>query len=368
MNAVDSIVQKSKIVENELNNLAESESLALMFNSVAEYSPEKLKSKTIAAQNRLIEKILQKNFLDKLFHDENLSDEQINLIKYDFRQTAAQLEIPFAVLKTQLRPLALPILALAGAVIGMLVTTLIVRICLGNDYRTFGIIIGSAGGAFLFSLSGVFLSKHERVTRILQVIFGVGIAAEIFTLFSGAVNPFSFLWKKLTGRFGSGIFGKIKRIAYFILAILILQIAIPENKLPEEQLKINSFSAIKSWLEQSVKLLILIGSQFAVKENRAIQPEEKTDLQLLKSLVKLASCTDTTASEFIAQEIILAFKNAGYDVKSKFTEKNPTFSDELKNEFDIEGYINQGDKYKIFEMPLYKNDKLILKGKLARLI
>ncbi len=62
----------------------------------------------------------------------------------------------------------------------------------------------------------------------------------------------------------------------------------------------------------------------------------------------------------------MAFKNAGYEIKSIQTNAHPTYSESFKIEFDIEGYINEGDAYKVFEMPLYKNNQLIIRGKITK--
>ncbi len=356
-------------VEKKIKATAESESQAVSssFSTINEYSREFLKNKAADCKKRLTDKILETNFIAELFPEKNFSDDQLQLIKYNFRQISSQLVIPFARPVEQLRKLALPVLAFSGTVIGMVFSGFLFRISLGNDYRQFGIIVGGAVGAFLLTMISISLSKREYLIRILQGLFGVAIATEVITLFTGSVNPFGILWRKLTGRFGSGMIGKLKRIGSFVLGILILQVAVPEEKLPKKQLCENSYSAIKSWLEQSVKSLIIIIAESAdfFKEEDKGKPE-KTDFQLLKTLAKLAGSGDAREAELTCEEIVPAFKNAGYEVKSKEMEAQLVFSEILKKEFDIEGYINEGDGYKIFELPLYQNDELIIRGKLTK--
>jgi len=368
-NFTDTIIDVFPRMEKKINLIAKTESLAVSssFSTINSYSHELLKNKSADCKKRLTDKILETNFIAELLPNINFSDEQMKLIKYNSRQLSAQLVIPFPIPLKQLRNLALPILAFSGTVIGMFFSGFLFRVLLGNDYRPFGIIVGAAVGAFLFTLLGIYLSKREFLTRIFQGLFGAAIAAEIFTLFTGSVNPVSILWRKLTGRFGGGLLGKIKRICAFVIGILILQITVPEEKVPQKQLLENSYSAIKSWLEQSLKLLILIiieATNSFEKENN--NKPEKIDVQLLQTLAKLTGCQDAKEIEFTSGEIVPAFKNAGYEVKSKEMKEHLVFSAILKNEFDVEGYINEGDEYKIFEMPLYKNDKLIIRGKLTK--
>ena len=368
-NSTEIINETSSNVKEIIESIAKTESQAISasFSSINEFSPELLKNKTADCQKRITDKILDINFIEQLYPSEEFSDNRLQLIKYNFRQIASSIDIPFPNPAKQLRSLALPILALTGAVIGMFAGGFLFRVLLGNDYRQFGIITGAAAGAFLCTLFGIYLSKHEVLLRILQGLFGAAIAAEVITLFTGAINPVSILWRKLTGRFGGGLWGKIKRIGAFILGILILQIAVPEKKVPRTQLQLNSYSAIKSWIDFSIKLLILIiGETKDSIKNSNTGKSEKTDIQLLRSLVKLTDYKDSKEAEFISQEIITAFKNAGYEIKSKEAEIYPTYSENLKKEFDVEGYINDSDEYKIFEMPLYKNDELIIRGKLTK--
>jgi len=370
MKTITDIIQNNfQHLKSKIIPIAENEAavLASSFSSSDEYSPERLKRKSADSQYRILETILDTEFLFGLFSDKNFSDEQLQLIKYEFRKLSPKLVVPYALPKTRLRPAALPIMALAGSVIGMLLTGFLFRLLLGVDYRQFGIIVGSAFGAFLFSYIGIVLSNNKIITRVLQTIFGVAVAAEIFTLFTSSLNPFSSLWRKLTGRFGGGLWGKIKRIFAFILAVLLLQITVPIEIVPTEQLKINAFDAIKSWLEHSIILLNFIVAQVHIEKKTSLNNQnEKFDLLLLKSLVKLATSEDPKITEFIAGEITMAFKNAGYEIKSIEKEKNPVFADSLKTEFDVEGYINNGDEYKILEMPLYKNNKLLIRGKLTK--
>jgi len=367
--STDIVIDVFPRVEKRIKTMAEAESQAFSssFSTINEYSRELLKNKAAGCKKRLTDKILGTNFIAELFPGKTFSDDQLQLIKYNFRQTSSQLVIPFPQPVEQLRKLALPVIAFSGAVIGMIFSGFLFRVALGNDYRQFGIIIGGAVGAFLFTMISISLSKREYLIRILQGLFGVAIAAEVITLFTGSVNPFGILWRKLTGRFGSGMMGKLKRIGSFVLGILILQIGVPEEKLPKKQLLENSYSAIRSWLELSIKLLIIIIAETTnlCKEESDEKPE-KTDIQLLEILAKLASCRDPKEAEFTFGEIVPAFKNAGYEVKSKETEAHPVFSENLKKEFDIEGYINEGDEYKIFELPLYKNDELVIRGKLTK--
>ena len=368
-NSTDIINNNFSGIEKTINSISETESQAIStsFPSINEFSPELLKNKIADCQKRITDKILDINFIEQLYPGEEFSDNRLQLIRYNFRQISSPLDIPFPTPVKQLRSLAMPILALTGVVIGMFAGGFLFRVLLGNDYRQFGIITGAAAGAFLCTLLGIYLSKHEVLLRILQGLFGAAIATEVITLFTGAVNPISILWRKLTGRFGGGLWGKIKRIGAFILGILILQIAVPEKKVPQTQLQLNSYSAIKSWLESSVKLLILIiGETKNSIGNTNIGKPEKTDIQLLRSLVKLTDYKDSKEAEFISREIIMAFRNAGYEIKSKEAEIHSTYSEILKKEFDVEGYINEGDEYKIFEMPLYKNDELIIRGKLTK--
>ena len=368
-NSVDIIINNFSNIEKTINSIAKTESQAISssFASIIDFSPELLKNKSADCRNRITDKIFDINFIKQFCPNEEISDKRLQLIKYNFRQISSPINLPFPNPIKQLRTLAMPILALTGAVIGMLAGGFLLRISLGNDYRQFGIMIGAATGAFLCSLIGIYLSKHEVLLRILQGLLGVAIATEVITLFTGAVNPVSILWRKLTGRFGGGLWGKIKRIGAFFLGIIILQIAVPEEKIPCEQLQLNSYSAIKSWLEQSVKLLIfIIGETKGSIENSNTGKTEKTDIQLLRSLVKLTNHKDSKEAEFISHEIIMAFKNAGYEIKSIQTNAHPTYSESFKIEFDVEGYINEGDAYKVFEMPLYKNNKLIIRGKITK--
>ena len=369
-NSADVITDKFSDIGGIINSIAKSEAQAIStsFSSINEFSQEFLKNKTADSQKRIIKKILDTDFINKMSTHKSLSEKQIQIIKYNFRQIISPLNIPFPTPVKQLRSLAMPVIALSGAVIGMLAGGLIFRASLGNDYRQFGILTGAAVGAFLCTLFGVYLSKHEVLLRILQGLFGAAIATEVITLFTGAINPISTLWRKLTGHFGGGIWGKIKRVGAFILGILILQIAVPEKRVPQAQIESNAYSAIKSWMELSVKLLILIISEAGeLTEEISEEKSDKTDVQLLRSLVKLANHKNSKEAEFISHEIILAFKNAGYEIKSKEAENSPVYSENLKKEFDIEGYINQNDRYKIFEMPLYKNDNLIIRGKLTKM-
>ncbi|RLD12416.1 MAG: hypothetical protein DRI44_00675 [Chlamydiae bacterium] len=348
---------------------AESQAISSSFSIISEYSPELFKSKVYNSQKRITNKILADDFIKNICSDEKISLEKLNFIKFNFRQINSPLSIPFPAPNKQLRNSAVPILALSGTVIGMFLTAFLFRFFIGNDYRQFGIIIGASVGAFLFSLLGIYLSKREILLRFLQGLFGVAIATELFTLFTGAVNPVSILWRKLTGRFGNNLWGKLKRIITFTFGILLLQIAVPETKIPKEELKLNTYFAIKSWLEQSLKILILVINEANDSISQTINSNsEKTDIQLLKSLVKLINSRDTSETNFIKKEVVLSFKNAGYEVKSKYLDKYPAFSEIMKNEFDIEGYIDEGDNYKIFEMPLYKNDELIIRGKLTKII
>ncbi len=367
----DIVIDNLARAENTINSIAETESqaISISFSTINEYSPELFKNKVSDCQKRITDKILDINFITKIFPDEEISDEKLQLIKYNFRHVNSPLTIPFPAPLKQLKSSAIPILALSGSVIGMLFTAFLFRVFMGNDYRQFGIIAGAAAGSFLFALLGIYLSKHGTLLRFLQGIFGVAIAAEVLTLFTGAVNPVSILWRKLTGRFGNGLWGKLKRIGAFALGILLLQIAVPEIKIPQEQLQTNSYFAIKSWLEQSLKILILVISETTGSIDKLTDKNaEKTDIQLLRSLVKLATSKDTKEAEFISREILLSFKNAGYEIKAKEAETHPFYSEILKKEFDIEGYINENDKYKIFEMPLYKNNELIIRGKLTKII
>jgi len=368
-NSTDIIINNFSDVQKTINSIAETESQAISasFSSIIEFSPELLKNKSADCRNRITDKIFNINFIKQFYPEEEISEKRFQLIKYNFRQISSIIDVPFPNPMKQLKTLSLPILALTGAVIGMLSGGFLFRFFLGNDYRQFGIMIGAAAGSFLCTLIGIYLSKHELLLRIFQGLFGAAVATEIITLFTGAVNPVSILWRKLTGRFGGGIWGKIKPIGAFILGILILQIAVPEEKIPHVQLQLNSYSAIKLWLEQSVKILILIVGETkdSIGSVNVGRPE-KTDIQLLRSLVKLANHKDSKEAEFISQEIMMAFTNAGYEIKSNESDIHPIYSESLKKEFDVEGYINDGDEYKVFEMPLYKNDELIIRGKLTK--
>ena len=201
----DIVIDNLARAENTINSIAETESqaISISFSTINEYSPELFKNKVSDCQKRITDKILDINFITKNFPDEEISDEKLQLIKYNFRHVNSPLTIPFPAPLKQLKSSAIPILALSGSVIGMLFTAFLFRVFMGNDYRQFGIIVGAAAGSFLFALLGIYLSKHGTLLRFLQGIFGVAIAAEVLTLFTGAVNPVSILWRKLTGRFGN---------------------------------------------------------------------------------------------------------------------------------------------------------------------
>ena len=232
----DIIIDKLSRSDKLINSISETESQAISasFSTINEYSPELFKNKVSDCQNRIIDKILDINFIKNLCPVNEISDGKLQLIRYNFRHINSHLSIPFINPLKKLRSSAIPILALSGSVIGMLFTAFLFRLFMGNDYRQFGIIVGGAAGSFLLSLLGIYLSKHEILLRFLQGIFGVAIAAEVLTLFTGSVNPVSILWRKLTGRFGNGLWGKLKRIGAFAIGILLLQIAVPETKIPKE--------------------------------------------------------------------------------------------------------------------------------------
>ena len=365
--SIDIIMSNFPIIDKMADDIAkvESQTIAKSFSSIFEYSSEKFKSKIIDCEERIIKKVFKVDTLIEIYP--KVTIEEINSMKFNYRQISAPLLIPYAHPLKQMQWFAMPILSLSGVVIGMLSFGFLFRVLLGNDYRQFAFLVGAPVGSILFSLAGVYLYKREVLIRILQGFLGVATAVEVFSIFTGVSNPISLLWGKLTNRFGNRFFDKIKRIGAFVLGILILQLVIPEEKLPLKQIKENSYEAIKLWLNQSLKLLILTDDEIdSYTEKTNDYKSVKNDNQILLSIVKLTKAQSAEDAKFIGEEVIQSFKNAGYEIRSKEAEKHQVFYECFKKEFDIEGCINEKDKYKIRELPIYKNDGLVFKGKLTK--
>jgi hypothetical protein len=350
------------VKSDQLSHMADAESLRITssFNDQRLPTPELLKLEAADSRLRLIDVVW-----DAFIHSpagEELTDTARNALKFDFRDRVPPLAIPCPVPREELRASVMPLSACLGALLGMATLTPLMRLLFGNAYREFGLLLGAPIGALLLVAVIRFLSQHKILLRSLQAVLGLTTIAEVASLFLSPLNPFRLVWRTLTSRFGGkGLWGSIKRICYFIIAILLLQLAVPVKKLALRQLKDNTDTAVHSWLEGSVLLLSLLAASKHEAEQTSIP--DKQDQQLLQAVVKLVQANESERP-VINNEIIQAFKNAGYDCISPVdcTVYNPG----LLAYFTSEGLVENGDPVKILQPPVMKNDTCILKGRLTR--
>jgi hypothetical protein len=256
----------------------------------------------------------------------------------------------------------MPLSACIGALLGMAVLTPVMRLLFGNDYREFGLLLGAPLGALLLVAFIRYVSQRKFLLRSLQVLLGLTTVAEVVSLFLSPLNPFRLVWRTLTNRFGGkGLWGSIKRICFFIIAILLLQLAVPVRKLAREQLKENTDTAVKDWIDGHALLLSMLAAAPHGSELPA-EPDPQ-DQQLLRAMVKLVQSGDESRGA-VTSEIIQAFKNAGYDFHPSVD--CDVFNDSLLPYFTTEGLIENGDEVKILEPPVLKNGTCILKGRITR--
>lgn len=291
-----------------------------------------------------------------------LSDIERNALKFDFRDHALPLTIPCPVPREELRPSVMPLSACTGALLGMAVLTPVMRLLFGNDYREFGLLLGAPLGALLIVAFIRYVSQRKFLLRSLQALLGLTTVAEVVSLFLSPLNPFRLVWRTLTNRFGGkGLWGSIKRILFFIIAILLLQLAVPVKKLAREQLQENTGTAIKDWIDGHVLLLSVLAATPRGSE-QPVEPDLQ-DQQLLRAMVKLVQSGNENRG-VITSEIIQAFKNAGYDFHPAVD--CDVFNDTLLPYFTTEGLIEKGDPVKILEPPVMKNGTCVLKGRITR--
>jgi len=350
------------VKSEQFSRMAETESLriAASFSDQRLPTPELLKLETADSRMRLIDAVW-----DAYIHSsagEELTDSTRNALKFDFRDRVPPLIIPCPVPREELRASVMPLSACLGALLGMATLTPLMRLLFGNDYREFALLLGAPIGALLIVTLIRYLSQHKILLRSLQAVLGLTTIAEVASLFLSPLNPFRLVWRTLTNRFGGkGLWGSIKRICYFIIAILLLQLAVPVKKLARRQLKDNTDTAVRSWLEGTVLLLSLLA---AATQETAQQPvTDKQDQQLLQALVKLLQ-TGEDERPAITSEIVQALKNAGYDFHPPID--CTVYHSGLLPYFTAEGLIENGDPVKILQPTVLKNDTCILKGRLTR--
>ena len=350
------------VKSDQLSRMADAESLRITasFSDQRLPTPELLKLEAADSRMRLIDAVW-----DAYIHGpvgEELSDTERNALKFDFRDRVPPLTIPCPVPREELRPSVMPLSACIGALLGMSTLTPLMRLLYGNDYREFALLLGAPLGALLIVALIRYISQHKILLRSLQAVLGLTTIAEVASLFLSPLNPFRLVWRTLTNRFGGkGLWGSIKRICYFIIAILLLQLAVPVKKLALVQLKDNTDAAVTSWLEGAVLLLSLLAA--STQKAAQVSIPDKQDQQLLQAVVKLVRAQESERP-VITSEIVQAFKNAGYDF-------NPpvdctVYHSGLLPYFTLEGLIENGDTVKILQPPVMKNDTCIQKGSLTR--
>ena len=339
---------------------AESRRIAERFSDEILPTPELVKLEAADSRLHLIDALW-----DAYIHSpaaKGVPDISLNALKFDFREQALPLRIACPVPREELRASVMPLSACIGAIAGMAVLTPLMRLLFGNDYREFGLLMGAPLGALLLVAGIRYVSRHAILLRSLQALLGLATAAEVVSLFLSPLNPFRLVWRTLSGRFGGkGLWGSIKRVLCFILAILLLQLAVPIKKAAREQLKTNTDSALRAWLDAQVLLLSLL----AASTGKTTQPadNDSVDPRVLRAVAKLVQSSEHDYP-VLASEIILAFKNAGYDFQPPIPAES--FHNDLRGYFSIEGMIEPGDQVKILEPALFKNKACILKGKLTR--
>lgn len=350
------------LTTQQLSRIADAETQRITARFSTEHlpGPELLKSAAGDARNHILDALW-----DAYIHSpagKALPADERNALKFDFRELALPLTIPAPVPRQELRASVMPLSAAVGALAGMAVMTPLVRLLFGADYREFGLLAGAPLGALLVVAGIRYVSHHTVLLRSLQAVLGLTTAAEVVSLFLSPLNPFRLVWRAVTSRFGGkGLWGSIKRVVFFIIGILLLQLAVPVKKTAREQLKVNCTTAITSWLNTHALLLSLV-AESAVRKPVAAH-KEKTERHLLRAIAKLLQSHEQEYP-VLAAEIIVAGKNAGYTFQPPIPVEE--YYPDLRQYYTTEGLIETGDPVRILEPALFKNGECILKGTLTR--
>jgi hypothetical protein len=208
MSANDDLLEAVNIAYDRIANDATSVASQAFIANLAESrcpSSDELRSAMNAARLKLQDILFSRSTLG-LLGGGDISDSRLAAMKLKFRQFERPLNSPALPASTEIPPMRLPLAAMLGAVLGMLIGAPVGIYFL--NMRDAGLFVGASVGAFAVPWALDRASRNVGVSRFLIASLSFATAVEAWAYLS--VNPLAAVWQKLSGR------KSIQRIAIYV--------------------------------------------------------------------------------------------------------------------------------------------------------
>jgi hypothetical protein len=263
----------------------------------------------------------------------------------------------------ELPALYVALAAVTAAVAGMFLLTPLTRLLL--DMRDVGLFLGPPLGALILVIATIKASESKWLRATLLAAFGVSLAAEVWSVFTGG-GILRRIWQKLGGR-RSGI----KRILIYIAIIFLLVFARRKRRYDREGHERAVKEALMLWTESSAVLLAHLW--LSDREVPATEPGKDEIVRTLGARIRAiheASREDLPAA---ADELIQEARNLGFDGFGQsprfLTEGAPpverrvlTWNEQYRRQFRTYGAVENGDQVTVETEPVIFEGEVREKG------
>lgn len=297
-----------------------------------------------AASAAVIEQATSPEWLSALGGEISVSPDKREAIKLSFGAVRPDLRLPAPTPVYEFSPIRIGLVALIGALVGMMSLSPLTRYLLGmEDVGTF---VGAPVGAFLMVVGVWNAARNERLRKLLLSLFGVAAVAEIWGIIGGR-GIVGSVWRKLGGRHSG-----VKRLLVFTAAIILLVTTKPQRRFERSEYEQNAGGAIEQWLDAVIPILglLLVGDRASDTEGDV---QEKFS-ELVRKVLELHSLPPENLPLGI-EELIQTVKNLGFE-----TEKQAgnvfRWRTEDQERYGVIGYVETGDRVVV------EREAVVLKG------
>ena len=356
---------------DDLDELAQRQSAAVLEKTEGAPEPVAQAELDVAAErcrSDCLDELLTERFADKTAQAAGVDDPDLQVLAFDFRQSAVALRIDPAEPQLEVRASFLMIAAGLGALAGMAMGA---WLCVLLQVQAEGIETGRLAGGLLGPAVavalGIYITHRDRLRKVIQWMLGITAVGVGVSEVLGWFSPTRRLWRAVTGRSGgAGFWGKLKLIFVCVGLVVLLQLAKPIKRANREQLRRNVRSAIRSWLGIHLDLMtLLLIMQKARSDASAQAPASPiSSVPILQVVQKLSLATSDEERSAIAEEMLQECENAGIVLGMRGGDG--VFTETLRDAYNVVGLINPGDPYRELDPPIREGERVVVKGRITR--
>lgn len=313
--------------------------------------PVDIKAASHTVEDILGNIVVSSDWISAISNDTSEDEDKQAAIKISFYSVRPELKIPAPISFEDFSPVRLGIVALLGAILGMILLSPITRLLLG--LKDVGIFVGAPVGAFLLFIAVWHSSKNKWLRRSLIVFFGVASIGEVWSLISkgGIFKP---VWIRLGGH-KSGL----KRIILYIAVIFIILTTKPKTKYDKNEHDRIVRTVIDQWLTvATLTLAILLLSK---SKERVSLKDTSYLIQQIMELRRIPSENLPVARD----ELIVNLKNMGYMIEDQQNKPFP-WQEKFSEKYNIFGHVEPGDLVVIENEAIISNEGIVEKRGLIR--